>query len=468
MSSSLNRHSLILKTVAWLVILFFTTMEVGHAVSMAPAPVLIPNKAKHPVTEIIQDPSRLNIPLEHVALKEIYQGTNGKLIIHLQDAHTNYSGQQNLAKAWGYFLETYDDLSLVLTEGSAKDGTLSELRDLAPLQTWKRASKRFLWDSLIDGAEYLNLTTKHNMKILGIEYRDLYDKNVQSYVDLKNYRTRVLSYLHTIQVSLEKAKSKLYPRELLKYERTVILRDATNGSIPKNLPEELDSLLRLAHLTNISTDSFVEISRLLTISQMEQSLNFENPETAQSPEYKSYLAEFSNLKPHILLDELDMLENKLYDSLLTTETTQKLRAIDRYIALLKKAYQIQMSSSEFALLKASQPDFPTISWQAFLNQELETLGYYENLIPYTPLLDEAKPFLETFYALVDERDQAFLENTQYHISQTTANAAFLIAGGYHTKNLTRLLRQEGYSYVVLTQSKSPSKKPKVNSIRVNY
>ncbi len=40
----------------------------------------------------------LDIPADFVTLKEYRQGTNGKLIIHLQDAHANLSGQQNIAK----------------------------------------------------------------------------------------------------------------------------------------------------------------------------------------------------------------------------------------------------------------------------------------------------------------------------------------------------------------------------------
>ena len=55
-----------------------------------------------------------------------------------------------------------------------------------------------------------------------------------------------------------------------------------------------------------------------------------------------------------------------------------------------------------------------------------------------------------FYTLVKRRDDAFLENAERIMNDQGQSVAFLIAGGYHTANLTKLLRENGYSYMVLT------------------
>ncbi|MBP9733312.1 MAG: hypothetical protein KBD07_02930, partial [Candidatus Omnitrophica bacterium] len=120
------------------------------------------------ISQFINDPARINMPLEHVTVQEIHPGTNGKLIIHIQDAHANLSGQQSLAKALDKLLSQYD-LRLVLVEGSARDSSLDEIRKLAPLKEWSIIARRFLYEGIISGEEYLNLTTEHPMKIIGVE-----------------------------------------------------------------------------------------------------------------------------------------------------------------------------------------------------------------------------------------------------------------------------------------------------------
>ncbi len=53
------------------------------------------------------------------------------MIIHLQDAHCNYSGQENLAHTLDFLMNKYK-VSLVLVEGSSMDATLTALREALP------------------------------------------------------------------------------------------------------------------------------------------------------------------------------------------------------------------------------------------------------------------------------------------------------------------------------------------------
>ena len=54
--------------------------------------------SQKPMDQILQDPTRFEAPLDFSTLKEIHKGENGRpLIIHIQDAHSNLSGQENLA-----------------------------------------------------------------------------------------------------------------------------------------------------------------------------------------------------------------------------------------------------------------------------------------------------------------------------------------------------------------------------------
>src|SRR5688572_30121467 len=82
------------KTVVLFLLLSFLCREVVYA-----APQELFGGALKPIEILSQDPSRFEAPLDFAILKEIHKGTGGPFIIHIQDAHSNLSGQQNLSSA---------------------------------------------------------------------------------------------------------------------------------------------------------------------------------------------------------------------------------------------------------------------------------------------------------------------------------------------------------------------------------
>lgn len=453
------------------------------------------------IVEVISDPARFQVPFEYTTLKEFYAGTNGKLIIHIQDAHANYSGQMSMAKALDKMMTAYGEY-LVLTEGASKDVTLTALKPLAAPADWQIAAKRFLQKSVIAGEEYLNLTSKHPIKIRGVEYRALYDQALATYADLVDKRQEILTYLHRIQASIDRLKAKHYSDALLEYEKKV---HGSESGTP-DLTVQFDELSKLTTLANIDFADFEESSKLKTLKDTEKNISFEkanaeqekllaelsskglkdkveeflaaakktrNLQVSQSvlleqlmdlaesqgiavdafqelTRYRDYLKTFGRLDLEKVMKEVELLEDTVYKNLLATDEARKLRAVDRFVGLLNKAYQIKMSSHDFKTLAANKDDFKTETWEAFLNDQLIQLSYFDDLVPLKSLLEEAAGPLFNFYRLVDERDSAFLQNTGRILEEEKAQVGYLVAGGYHTENLTRLFRQEGYSVIVLT------------------
>jgi HEAT repeat protein len=310
----------------------------------------------------------LEIPTDFVSLKESYQGTNGKLIVHLQDAHANLSGQQNIAKMLDFIFRAPAHQSPehpskpipIFVEGASRDVTLARLKEALPKEDWKHIASRFLHDGVIAGEEYLNLTTNHPMQIIGVEDRSLYLKNLQTYAELKNHRQKALDCIHRIQISVNKLKIRMYPKEVLRLER-----------LKAQGREDKPFYYRL--LKGISNKKELES------------------------------ADFSKL-----LQDLEHSKEFFYDSRLTTHPSRLLRKIDQYLDLLEKALRIELSSEEFQKLKQNLSSFDTDSWQAFLNKKLSEFDLYGDFIPYEPILDEVAPKLLEFYEVVDKRDEAFV------------------------------------------------------------
>ncbi len=442
------------------------------------------------------------MPLEHVTVQEMHAGTNGRLIIHIQDAHANLSGQQSLSKALDRILTQYD-LKLVLVEGSARDSSLDEIRKLAPLKEWKIIARRFLYDGIISGEEYLNLTSEHPMKIIGVEYRDLYDEAVKAYAAIVDRRKDILHYLYQAKVSLDRLKVKMYPQALKDYEAkkgpedgpgsidfktgfAELLKLAEAAEFPVSDLAQIEKLRALIAKESLvdfdkagkeqeailkgltvagateEVREFSEASRRLRFSQVSQFLLIQKLlQTASDREvpmenfpdlmaYAGYLEKFSDLKMDELMAQLEFLEDKVYEKLLPSDDARKVRAIDRFLGLLGNAYKLQMSSQEFGMFTFNEKDFQTESWLAFMNRQLIDLGFFESLVPYQPYLEDARTDFGRFYQLVGERDIAFVENANRIMNEQGERAAVLIAGGYHTAHLTELLRNEGTSYIVLT------------------
>ena len=94
MKAKKSHFGVFIRAISLVLVMTFISQELCYA---APAESLGPLRSPNPIEIISQDSTRFEAPAEFVTMKEVHRGTNGKLIIHIQDAHSNYSGQKNLA-----------------------------------------------------------------------------------------------------------------------------------------------------------------------------------------------------------------------------------------------------------------------------------------------------------------------------------------------------------------------------------
>ncbi|MGH7197832.1 MAG: hypothetical protein ACREH5_03725 [Candidatus Omnitrophota bacterium] len=471
--------------------------------------------AQRPVSAgelLAHDPLRLEIPSEYAKLQEVYKGQNDTLLIHIQDAHSNLSGQENLANALDQILSRHK-VNLVLVEGGAGDVSLTPIKDAAPADVWKKVAKSFLIEGKLSGEEYLNLASDHPMRIMGIEDEGLYFESLRAYSDLASRRAETLDYLARIRRSVEKIKQKLYPAEILEYEkqkshdnfetrfkglmglwrhfepaegeREISYKKGISRPFgPRD--DNLQKLLRLKEqekhidfdLANLEQAALaeeivkrgggedlrahLETSHGLKGDKLSQYAHFQNTlEIAQKRnialskyptllKYGEYLKEFTLLDLEAVLEEMERFENGVYPTFLTTQDQRLIRAVDRHLALLQTAFQIRMTTKEFEQFRANEPDFGTVPYLAFVNRKLAELGYTEDFVAYEHVVEEGKKALEAFYDSVTKRDFAFIENTERILKEKNEKIAVLISGGYHTAHLKQLFKEKGYSYAVLT------------------
>ena len=118
-----NTKLSIVRTISLVLVTTFFLQELTFA---APLQGILPAPGQNSLTLIAQNPTLFEPPMDFALLKEVHSGRDGILIIHIQDPHTNLSGQENLAGALDAIMTKYG-ASLVLSEGGEGDCFLDHL-----------------------------------------------------------------------------------------------------------------------------------------------------------------------------------------------------------------------------------------------------------------------------------------------------------------------------------------------------
>lgn len=478
-----NRYKVIIKLVSTALIAAFGLHEIAWAAPIAPA---APAVSASVLADVIRDPARLAPPSDALTVRETHAGTNGKLILHIQDPHTNFSGQKSLASGLGEWMDRYS-VNWVLVEGADREVTLSDLRGSAGPDAWKRVAYPFLMRGEMAGEEYLNLTSDRPMRLLGIEDENLYRQALVAYAAIASARESALEDLRRIRSAVQTLKRRMYPKELSGYETAVQAAGETS-------PGSTDRLIALSEASGVGLEDLSALEAYRDVKRREASIDFDaanreqaellsdlhaqplKPGAGPQAQYAhwsglrdaakrsgvpfraggeldrviAYLGAVAALDAGLWMDQARQLEDRVFAKLLTTPEQATLRLADVYTALCEKSLRLQLSSSEHKAWKKLRSNRKTEQWAAFLNRQLLDAGLSDEWIPISDTLDRLSPVIEDFYAAVDRRDEAFMRKTREYLDSGNADAAFLIAGGYHTENLTRLLRAAGYSYAVLT------------------
>ena len=158
--------------------------------------------------------SDVKVNPDFAKISETHSAEGNRLLIHIQDAHANFGAQKNIANALEELI-TRHHVQTVFVEGGTKDDSLNFLRPLAPPALRERVAKKYLMNGEISGAEYLDLSSAHDMRLLGVEDAALYEKNLKAYAAVAKDREKALEFLDEIGKRTERLKRQIYPAHIL-------------------------------------------------------------------------------------------------------------------------------------------------------------------------------------------------------------------------------------------------------------
>ena len=444
-------------------------------------------------------PSQIKISPEFGKIQESYQGKTKKLIIHIQDAHCHYEAQKKAARLLENLIEKYG-LRLILVEGGSGDVSLSYLRNYGTQELREEVAEEYLKKGEIAGEEYLDIISDLPFSLYGIETDELYnvhldtfwkvdsfkEKAIKSSSDLKALADNLKKYIYNKRLIALEGKKAEYEEEKVsivdyyKYLETLAKKFSTDltpfpnfknfikaASFEKNIKTEeisKDCKNLVTRLTEVLPEK--KLKQLLAKSAKFKLEKIEGSDyylflkmlargnhlnLKSYPQFYNYLI-YLELSERIdgvkLIKEVRVVEEDIKEKLFKNNDERKLNEISENISLLTNLINLQMTPDEYELYRAKKSDFKLSSWLKFLDTKARKYKLREETLD-TSLIDNNIETLEGYYQAALKRDTAMVDNSIAKMDEDGEAIAVLIAGGFHSPQLTRLFKEKGYSYLVV-------------------
>ncbi len=428
------------------------------------------------------------------------------LIIHIQDAHTNYEAQKNIAKILDHLVQRYR-LKLILVEGGSGDLSLAYLREYGPPANRRQVGEKYLKAGIISAEEYLEIISDHPLILWGVEARGLYDQNVDAFLQAEELRASVEPALADARRAADALRSTLSSPDLLALEDQA----AAYAERTLSLTEYVKALADLAAQRQVDLKGYPNVGRFAEVLKLETTIQLPRVQQEQqrligalsgsTPEaelerlvdeadglregrvkppvfyatlerlaaaarvdltayphlsaYLRYLKLSQRVAPTLLSAEIEQLAGELRRSLADTPEAKQLATLLEELDLIEKLLDLRLTPQEYQRLATRAADKMVSRWERFLTDQLRQQGLPVPAFTGLAALGTTLPSLQTFYEVAQNRDEALITNAIAKLTHSGEPLAVLITGGFHSARITKMLRERGVGTVVLT--------PKVSS-----
>ncbi len=447
----------------------------------------------------------LRIPSQIGSIKEVFENNplgplSTPTIIQIQDAHCNYEAQKNLASILEYLIKE-KNVKLVLVEGGSGNVTLSFLRAYAEKKDRELIADKYLRSGKISGEEYLDIVSDYNFELYGIEDPSLYESNLDSFLNIELYRDGALKETTALRKIVDALKPDMYSDELKAFEKekdkyqsketslaeyaSYIKEKAEQKELKIEEYSHIDAFVKSAQLEKEIDFKEAEAQRSLFIKELAKTLT--EPEVkeliARTQEYKAqkisnaeyyaflkskaegridikesfpqinsymlYIELGNQVKPEILIKDITLVENKIKEALISNDGEKELCRISDSLDTLESFLKLDLTPGEYEDFISRKNDFKTSSWMDFLAQACQKYGLTDNLQASASIDDNIDKFND-FYRIGLEREQSFMKNIADKMASSGDKVAVVITGGFHTSGMSKLFKDNGYSYAVVT------------------
>jgi len=433
--------------------------------------------------------------------KEAGQNRN-KTIIHIQDAHCNYDAQQRIADIIEY-LHTEYEINVVNMEGGIARYDLTPFTRITENDIREQVSEYFVREGTISGAEQFAINNPGKVTLWGVEEAVLYKENLMVYRDSLKYRHSIEESLKSLNHILTNLKLKIYSKNLLEFDMRYAQYKANNLSFT----EYFDYLIKQADALSLDVKQFENISLLQKTLSCEKGIDFKRANSERDEfiailqsriseyeieslvkeivgfksgtitpvEFYNYLIRkaelikydlkampnlyayihYIELYDHVdktrIMEEIAAFEDLIRENLYELGNQRKLGILSKNLVLMKNLFNTSITKEDYVYYKKNAASFEARNYITFIQKQAPLYGIMAKPDPGIANLDQYREEMAGFYECSIKRDRAFIRNLKFvpenDMEVDPQQAAILVTGGFHTENLTRLLKEEGISYI---------------------
>jgi len=161
---------------------------------------------------------KIDVPFRFGSIEDAYTGTNGKTVIHIQDAHCNYSCQESIKNLLGHLTDKCG-VDLALLEGGSGNYDMSVFTDIEDKSLRAETADYFVKQGRVNGAENFAINNPEKITLKGLEDKNLYLKNFQKYRETLKYKDEAEKILNGIERELSASKLNIYSDELKEFDQ---------------------------------------------------------------------------------------------------------------------------------------------------------------------------------------------------------------------------------------------------------
>ncbi|HXV27406.1 MAG TPA: hypothetical protein VD913_00425, partial [bacterium] len=467
--------------------LIFASVNVLLAQPAAPLAV---EPAASSISGIILSDLKLPESLGSIDLKINATGDDRPFIAVIQDAHAVIDAQNNIHEIIRYMQEHYGIELIALEGGTGKlDPTL--FRTFPNEFVKKKVLEDYLKKGELTGAEMAAALNQAEGEYYGIEDWDLYEEHYISYLRATEQKGNLLKRLSGIRSELDRKRAKIYSAELNEFHENILKYESENtylleflkyiGSFERAKQKftQYPDLEKLYRSYDFEKDHEQDKGTIeLSVRQMAESfkatyvkrMNIKQEMTFHR-NYQAFVTGQMDagqfLKYLIQEGQSFGVKAKLTPSMLkllghneTLATIKGTKLFEELQALIAEIQAELMTKQEERVLADMYQRLRAL--ENLANLEL-TRSQWDDLErnpePYLSIIghkDEAIRHGIQFYKLAVRRDKAFSQNLQRLMKDRHAKSAIVIAGGFHTQGFEKNLKDEGFSFSVIT--------PKIQSL----
>ncbi|MDD5634528.1 MAG: hypothetical protein PHW46_04545, partial [Candidatus Omnitrophica bacterium] len=497
MTGSKIKNSLAFKLVNLLLIFTFATYNVAFSVTEAKlaAPDI---QAKQEALTV----ENIGIAIDCGTIKSKYQGTAGKTIIHIQDAHCNYEAQSNINKILDQLTKECA-VKMISVEGAEGIVDTTWFRAFPDAEIRKEVADYFMKKGEITGAEFFSINSDYNGSIFGAETRDYYIKNLRAFTEVYPYKDMMESYFKNLASISNRLKSIIYTPELKELDAKIRAFEAKeielsayaaflDKEISKNKLDintfpnfkkltqtlEYEGKINFDTVDNERSKYIDAISKKMTKEKMTdlvtESIKFKKGHIKAADFYsflrdlaKEYninmLQEYPSLYYYYiytklyegidneqLFREINQIEAQLKSKLFKDDNEIKLDKYTDMLNMFVNLTNIELTNEDYDIFKAYSKEFTLDDVLNFISGLCSKYNLEYTIDGIPAQINQNIPNMINFYEIAMKRDKALIDNTINRMNEEGKDRCVLIAGGFHTRGIRNLLVKENISYIVVT------------------